>query len=42
MTPNLLARAVETVKGGGLIIILLPHKDLVNLKMVSCLICQVL
>ena len=37
MTPNLLARSVETVKGGGLVIVLLPTKQLSCLEMVSYL-----
>ncbi|XP_076450186.1 RNA cytidine acetyltransferase-like [Babylonia areolata] len=33
MTPNLLARSIETVEGGGLVIVLLPPKQLKTLSM---------
>ncbi|KAK7099272.1 RNA cytidine acetyltransferase-like isoform X2 [Littorina saxatilis] len=33
MTPNLLARSIETIEGGGLVVVLLPNKQLSSLKM---------
>ena len=39
LTPNLLARSMETIEGGGLIIVLLPPKQLASLKMVRAALC---